>query len=299
MRVNGELRSPATRTRRKLWPWFLSVSSALAVALLLITAPVVGKSGFRDRTGASAVPHDPLPPRSGGYFDTLPAGAELPEGAWCREQVRRSVWEPRPQNAALDREMLPEHALPPSPSFTTDFNRRFLPLIDGDFRGTTDETMQWASCKWGFDDDLTRAQAYMESTWRGDARGDRTMQADLCPPAERAPLPCPQSFGVMQLKARYYPGSYPLSAASLAFSLDYALAQQRGCYEGMLFAGPNYASGDLWGCMGFWYSGRWRDQAAEERIVRLGDVLDRKPWLKWHGGPLDGRPADRTSEDVR
>ena len=35
----------------------------------------------------------------------------------------------------------------------------------GNFTGTTDEIIQWAACKWGFDEDTLRAQVAKESYW--------------------------------------------------------------------------------------------------------------------------------------
>ena len=50
---------------------------------------------------------------------------------------------------------------------------------------------------------------------------------------------------------------------STAFNLDSALAARRSCFEGyetwlnQSSAAATYAAGDLWGCVGMWFSGRW------------------------------------------
>jgi autotransporter family porin len=65
-----------------------------------------------------------------------------------------------------------------------------------------------------------------------------------------------------------------------AFSLDYALATLRGCYDGLSFVGPK-TRGDLWGCLGLHFSGEWYDRGAEEYIARVRDFLEAKDWLYW------------------
>ena len=53
-------------------------------------------------------------------------------------------------------------------------------------------------------------------------------------------------------------------AGSFGF-MDAALAARRNCFEGAeTWLGGTYAKGDLWGCMGLWFSGRWHDQPAEQ-----------------------------------
>ena len=117
----------------------------------------------------------------------------------------------------------------------------------------------------------------------GDFTGDQT----LCPPGYQAP--CPLSFGVLQAKyAVYHPGAFPHIRDSTAFNVDFVAAVLRGCYEGwetwLSTAGgegataSNYAAGDLWGCVGRWYSGRWHTAAAETYITKVSGYLNTKPW---------------------
>ena len=51
-----------------------------------------------------------------------------------------------------------------------------------------------------------------------------------------------------------------MSKTMTAFSLDYTLSEERGCYDGLSFVGEK-AKGDLFGCMGVWYAGEWRNAA--------------------------------------
>ena len=39
-----------------------------------------------------------------------------------------------------------------------------------------------------------------------------------------------------------------------------------------------YAPGDLWGCVGAWFSGRWYTQDAKGYIAAVQDNLKRKVW---------------------
>lgn len=44
--------------------------------------------------------------------------------------------------------------------------------VTGHFTGTTDEVIQWAARKWGFEPDLLRAVGTVESWWRMSTVGD-------------------------------------------------------------------------------------------------------------------------------
>lgn len=38
-------------------------------------------------------------------------------------------------------------------------------------------------------------------------------------------------------------------------------------------------AGDLWGCLGRWYSGGWYDQGAVNSIAQVKAAYDQKTWL--------------------
>jgi len=140
---------------------------------------------------------------------------------------------------------------------TQNYNGR----IDGAFLGSTDETIQWAACKWGLDENDLRAKAYVESSWR---------QRTINPDGE-------YSVGLMQVNQEYHVclpanprGGFCLS--SMSYNADYAAAWQRACVDGgMTWLGGDYlttvtnaAAGSLTalerihtGCIGVWYSGEW------------------------------------------
>ena len=124
------------------------------------------------------------------------------------------------------------------------FNR-----VDGDFTGTTDEIIQWAACKWGIDEDIARAQVIKESYWYQSANGDNG-----------------ESWGLGQVRDTAHQSAfqYAVNARnSSAYNLDYTYASWRACYEGVytwlntVERNGTYDAGDLWGCLGVWFSGRW------------------------------------------
>ena len=133
-------------------------------------------------------------PPAGGYFTTLPPGAALPSESACAALVHRSSWEPRPGNATAN------HTVPPQPlslgntfDFTASWKSNYLPRVTGNFTGTTDEIIQWAACKWGWSDDVVRAQAVRESVGirRTRATSETARTAIVCTTtrATRAPHP--------------------------------------------------------------------------------------------------------------
>jgi hypothetical protein len=104
--------------------------------------------------------------------------------------------------------------------------------------------------------------------------GDSTTSSTAPTPAE---FECPTAFGIMQLRADYQPGTHPQSARSTAYNLDYALAMQRSCIEGVSWLGAA-AKGDVWGCVGAFYSGDLRDASAESYIARVRSAMAARSW---------------------
>ncbi|MGH2480567.1 MAG: hypothetical protein ACRDHW_13005 [Ktedonobacteraceae bacterium] len=43
---------------------------------------------------------------------------------------------------------------------------------------------------------------------------------------------------------------------------------------------PRYHAGDLWGCIGRWFSGAWYDQGAVKYIQQVKTTLANKTWLQ-------------------
>ena len=188
-------------------------------------------------------------PLAAPEFVGLPYAAELPSGESCARKVEQAGLnrEVRPENEAANHSVPQNLSLPPWPDFwDPSVNRVFVPRIDGAYTGTTDQVIAWAACKWGFDADLVRAMAVTESSWRQSFAGDVVDDPALC--VGNYSLPCPTSFGLLQLKHITRPGSWPYSHLHTAFNVDYSLAVLRGCFEGWVtYLGNGYGPGDLWG----------------------------------------------------
>lgn len=211
-------------------------------------------------------------PPSEKQFVTFGPGAALPSGEMCAGLVRRSTWEPRPENTQANNTK--------GFQLTTRIdganaagNAKYLSRIDGNFTGTTDEIIQWGACKWGLDEDIVRAVAAQESWWRQSTLGDWNGK-DY------------ESYGLLQVRRTYHEGTYPIARESVPFNVDYALAWRRACMDGYFDWIPAEAKGDEWGCVGLWFSGRWKDgdpnvaySGANWYISKVKGYLDSKVWL--------------------
>jgi len=233
--------------------------------------------------------HAKAPPPAEGYFPTLAPGAKLPSEASCDGRVKYSNWEPRPNNS-LANHRTPKRPLVvrKHPDFNATWNSKFRPRVTGNFTGTTDEIIQWAACKWGLSDEMLRAESVDESNWSMNVESDFENRANgHCTRGDHR-NPCPTSFGILQIKWYYNPdgnpanNSFPMSKNMTAFSLDYTAAMLRGCYQGWEYFGSK-SRGDLWGCMGAWYSGDWYDGGAQAYIERVQEQYNSKPWRSWSG----------------
>jgi hypothetical protein len=234
-----------------------------------------------------------LPAVSGSsHFMTLAPGSVLPSDAACAARVRQ-----KPENKRLNavynvktgHQRLGDDIFSGSdPRANTEIAVR----VTGNFTGTTDMILQWAACKWGIDEDIVRAQAALESWWRQSAKGDWGKLVDRCPPGYGPgvddptdhPDECPESWGILQTRFPYERSAWPGMADSTAFNADTAYAIWRACFEGYevwlnhVDRGWDYAPGDVWGCVGRWYAGRWHTSEAETYINRVKRYLDSRIW---------------------
>lgn len=226
-------------------------------------------------------------PPAGGYLSTLAPGSALPSDAECAQRVNRSAWEPRPENQTANQTLPGSFYLPGfvrNDGGVDNRSRAYADRVTGNFKGTTDEIIQWAACKWGFSDEIVRAVAVTESYWKQAALGDYTNDQTRCQVGYTAP--CPESFGLLQVKATAHRGTFPYSRDSTAFSIDYSLMSRRICYEGWVtwlydIGYSSYTAGDEWGCVGHWYSGGWYDAGANNYINTVKGHFTNKPWHQW------------------
>jgi autotransporter family porin len=234
------------------------------------------------------------PPTSTGMEGLLPPGSTLPDEATCAARVQRSSFEPRPQNYTAN------HIVPTSTQIASltawgsamgmsNQADTLRTQISGNFTGTTDEIIQWAACKWGMPTDLVRAEAVVESTWRQSQLGDYTTDQAYCPPGMWNGSSCYQSYGLLQIKWYYFQSTWPMARDDTAFNVEFVYGILRSCYEGWTtylsqnapIAGyASYQAGDIWGCVGRWFSGRWYTQDAVDYIAKVKSAFDTKTWLK-------------------
>jgi hypothetical protein len=230
------------------------------------------------------------PPPPAGYFRLLPVGsyASLPSDAQAAAQVYRSTWEPRPSNARYNHTIPVHLALrrenPAAQAYDPRWNTYVLGRITGDFTGTTDEIFQWVAAKWGLPDNLIRTVAYVESTWYQSNYGDFVDEASECLPGYRT-LPCPVTFGIVGTKSTSWPGIFPWNRDSTAAAVDVLGGWLRGCYEGWVWwlstenrSRGVYHAGDMWGCVGAWYSGNWLDGTPSEPGTGEGYIANAQHW---------------------
>jgi autotransporter family porin len=271
--------------RRTPWAWI--------IAAVVVAAGISAALALR-----ALVEHRTAPPPPGGYFGLQPVGsyARLPGDAAAAAEVQYSTWEVRPANARYNHVMPVHLALQrvkdSTRAYDPRWNRYILARITGHFTGTTDEIFQWAAAKWGLPDDLIRTVAYMESGWRQSNYGDYVFDRARCPAGYRA-LPCPVTFGIVGTKSTTWPGVFPWNRDSTAAAVDVLGGWLRGCYEGWVWwlrdhgnrSHGVYHAGDIWGCVGAWYSGNWRDGtvaalgSGEYYIHRAQYWEQHRPWL--------------------
>jgi hypothetical protein len=254
------------------------------------TSAVVASIDGADASVPSATGGDP--PASGAdgpRFVTLPPGSTLPGDEDCRARVRPAP-EIRPENATFNQTT--GHPTQPELPYFALAGR-----ITGNFTGTTDEIIQWVACKWGIDEDVVRAQVARESWWYQSAVGDYSDDPTLCAPghpigADDETDKCPESIGLGQVRAQYYRSYIEAAAGSSAYNLDVTYGIWRACFEGAetwlneVERGTDYAAGDLWGCVGRWFSGRWYTKPANDYIAGVREYYENRVW--WNPNFISG-----------
>lgn len=268
----------------------LAAPSTVATSTPVTTSTSVtttAAGGTSDVTGggirATTVPAR-VAPATPGRFPTLRPGATLPTDAECAAQVTpadeiRAVNEPFNQRRGAQKNLAGPYAS----------------RVTGDFVGTTDEILQWVSCKWGIDTDIVRAQAAKESYWLMDNIGDWATDAAVCPPghglgADGRPGQCPESLGMLQVRWQYNGtpaglDTWPEVVESTAYHVDYTYSYWRSCYEGVLEwlntvdRVGTYAAGDEWGCVGIWFAGRWYTGDAQQYIDAVQEYARDRIWM--------------------
>ena len=271
---------------------FILVSLLLLITVVILSVFITHKPYVIWKTLASVNIQLPPTPTTAERFDTLPPGAKLPSESECASLVRRYSWEPRPDNAAANHRVptalqISQLAHWGSASGVDPRADTLRGQITGNFTGTTDEIIQWVACKSGIDEDIIRAEAVAESYWHQSQLGDWTTDQNLCPPGTWDGSGCYQSYGILQVKYIDNKTAWPMSRDDTAFNAEYAYGIIRTCFEGWTtylsegtpVAGyPRYHAGDLWGCLGRWYSGWWYTKGAIDYINSVKAHLAIEEW---------------------
>ena len=267
----------------------------------------VGHRSARSKpTGVITVQGPPLPPPPPGYFGTDPsrncvdraeascalANSFPRAAATCATKIIHTSWEPRHDNDASNH-TVGDGSYVWGPAMTDPYWSAWagrVPLVQGQFTGTTTEMFSWAGCRWGIDEDLMRAVAVIESTWHQSTWGDRCGGGD----------PTIGSFSIVQIKNKNCDGSLlwggmPDVVQSTALAVDLYAARLRACFNGDFYepGGSWLYNGEtvrqiaaahgwpyvLWGCVGSWYSGSWYDSGAVNYIHNVQLALAQRTWL--------------------
>ena len=218
--------------------------------------------------------------------------SSLPRAAsTCAGSIIHSSWEPRADNYAANH-TVGDGSYVWGPAATDPYWAGWaarIPLVQGQFTGTTTEMFSWAGCRWGVDEDLLRAVAVIESTWHQSTWGDRCGGGD----------PTIGSFSVMQIKNKTCDGTLlwggmPDVQQSTALAVDLYAARLRACYNGDFYDGGAWLYHGqtvrqiaaahswpyvLWGCVGSWFSGDWYDSGAMNYIGNVQTALAKRTWL--------------------
>ena len=142
--------------------------------------------------------------------------------------------------------------------------------VDGRYRGTTDEIIQWAAAKWGFPARVLRAVAVIESWWRMDTVGDNG-----------------DSFGLFQVRRPFHcsasarsPGATPPSTPTTTAASCAPTSTARWTGSTRSSGARHYDEGDLWGPVGAWFTGRWWTPPAADYIHEVRKRMRERTWTK-------------------
>jgi hypothetical protein len=117
--------------------------------------------------------------------------------------------------------------------------RSYYDRIDGACTGTTEQILEWAAKKWGFDQlgypDLAKAMAVLETWWRQSLVGGAG------------------EVGILQVHPGFWPDWEP-AVWSTAYAADYAMAAIRSYYDGASWLG-NATKGNLRDSVAAWNCG--------------------------------------------
>jgi hypothetical protein len=283
--------------------------------------PTPGLSTPTPGSTPTPAPPTPTPTPAPQHFSTLSSSASLPTDAQCAAMIPATA-ENAPANTPFNQTLPTAAQLSAyaANGYTSTFQDDYTQYkrVDGQYSGSTDMIMRWAACKYGIEEDVVRAQGWIESGWQQGGAGDkRTSQAQCVQGSFAAlwnttisepggstvscPNCCYQSWSLWQTKVYYEWMTWPQIMQSTAFAADYRYADQRACMDGAYTtyyasAGqqPNTYAADvanyksnpdatntdrvLWGCIGMHLSGSWYDSNAQTYISQAQNAMLTQPW---------------------
>jgi hypothetical protein len=230
------------------------------------------------------------------HFGRLSPKRALPDEAACAAMIQRGGAEARPDNTVYNNTISPSEQVAMLGAFGggRGFDSAAIPFgkrVSGNFAGTTDEILRWGACKWGFDEDFVRAESYQVNAWHQASVSGWTSNRSNCPPSggptRNGPdgVECAQVFGIFGLTWQFNKSAWPMYRDSTAFHVDYTLAVQRVCFEGLVDYmkgwGPpekQYGPNDEFGCAASFFTGGWYDYTTIQQLNRIKDTLAKQPW---------------------
>lgn len=164
------------------------------------------------------------------------------------------------------------------PAWNTTFDSGFRPYfeqITAACQGTTEQILEWAARKWGFDvlgyPDLLKAMAVKESNWHQSQQGDyRASDGTYC------------SHSLLQVKRSEngcggWPHTWTMVLDSTAYAADYAGAELRFNYDGKTASWGINAGGDIRKTVGAYFCGCSNDGNSSYTVEVMG-YLSTRPW---------------------
>ena len=291
-------------TARNRWGTDTATSRATAV---IGAAGAPGSSSSPSPGGGGTSPGGASPGGGGtspgggsvDYFATVPSSQTGTPPAGIPRSDATCAAEVQPDAEVVSKNTTANHTVPSSPSdvnwgtalnYWTKWVDDYRDAVTGDYTGTTDEILQWVSCKWGIDVNLIRADAWVESRW---------VQSLVAGGCGSGASEGEGSYGILQVTSEdcsggWVIGGWPYVQNDTALDADIWGARLRACYDGAFYTngsswlyngqtmaqviaqhGDSYA---LWGCIGSWYSGQWYDSGAQSYIATVQSDYASQPW---------------------
>jgi autotransporter family porin len=198
----------------------------------------------------------------------VPMGTAPLSDAAAASRVHSPGWEPRPENNE-DNQRVPTSS--ELKLFHEQNQEPYSKWVNGDYRGSTDQIIQWAAYKWGLNPDLLRSVAAVETWWYMSYVGDEGT-----------------AFGLFQVRTPYHcqgPVVCGLFRDDTAFNADYYASIIRSYYDGqqgwlntVSGNGQAYRGGDIWGAIGYWATGRWHVPGGEAYVNQVKEDLAQRVW---------------------